>query len=235
MKLRSALVLILIFAFASIAHAQKRGIRKVDFKNYDYGALCGGPHKFLALTGDTLVLKNGRAEQGDEMNYTDLESIKYIDLDGDGSEEAFIVNNGQTTGSSGGYVAAYVFCYKNRATRHHWTKCEENSTADLIGRTITFTSPEWIGADAHCCFRFIRTETLTMRRGKMVVIRTKRRRTDSAKIRGRSTVAETALATGKQRSTERGSRVHKKIGVDGIVDRVVRTNSGYDLIKIGIC
>jgi hypothetical protein len=180
MKFRSTLVLILIFTSASVALAQKQGIRKVDFKNYDYGTLCGGPHKFLALTGDTLVLKNGRADQGDEMNYTDLESVKYIDLDGDGREEAFIVINGQTSGSSGGYVAAYVFGYKNGTAKQLWTKCEENSTADLKGRTIAFTSPEWVGGDAHCCFRFIKTETFTMRRGKFVVIKTSRKRTDQA-------------------------------------------------------
>jgi hypothetical protein len=192
MKFRPMILLIILFTTSAFVFAQKRGLRSVDFKNYDYGTLCGGAHKFLALNDDRLALRNGHAEQGDASNYTDLSSVNYIDLDGDGGEEAFVVINGETSGSSGGYQAAYVFGFKGGKIKQLWTKCEENSTAELKGRSIVFVSPEWIGDDAHCCFRSIKTETFGVRSGKVMVTSTTRRRTDSAAVDKNETTEEMA-------------------------------------------
>src|SRR3954468_12437308 len=75
-------------------------VRKVDFKNFNYGAVCAGYHKFLPTDPDQrLVLHNGHVSF-DELNYADLGSVKYVDFDGDGEEEAFVLINGQTSGSS---------------------------------------------------------------------------------------------------------------------------------------
>lgn len=183
MKTRSIVLIFIILAFASLGFAQtKSGIRKVDFKNYNYGTFCGGPHKFLALTGSKLVLRRGHANQGDESNFTNLGSVRYIDLDGDGREEAFVIINGQTSGSSPVYVAAYVFGYQDGRAKQLWTKCEEYSVTELYGRTIVFTSPEWLKGDAHCCFSYISTTNYALRGGKVVLVSTTRKRRDAADV-----------------------------------------------------
>lgn len=152
------------------------GIRQVDFKNFDYGALCEGEHKFLPVPEGNLVLSKGHQQQGDELNYADLGSVKYVDFDGDGTEEAFVIINGQTSGSSNQYLAAYVFAYKDGAARRIWSQCEENSLAVLRGRTIIFTRPEWVGDDAHCCFSYIATDTYGWKGSDIALLSTKRKK-----------------------------------------------------------
>jgi hypothetical protein len=163
LKIKFVLLATLFLAFSSTGFSQSKtssGIRKVDFKNFNYGRLCPGVHKFLPLEpGDRLVLRKGHAQLGDEMNYADLGSVEYVDFDGDGKEEAFIVINGQTSGSSNTFRAAYVFAYGSGKARQIWAKCEENSDAELKGRSILFTYPEWVGNDAHCCPSYFTTDT----------------------------------------------------------------------------
>jgi hypothetical protein len=151
-------------------------IRKVDFKNFDYGALCAGEHKFLAVPEDKLVLSNGHQQHGDEMNYADLGSVKYVDFDGDGKEEAFVTINGQTAGSSNKYLAAYVFAYQDSAAKQIWSQCEESSVAVLKGRSIVFTRPEWVGDDAHCCFSYVKTDTYGWKGSEIALISSTRKK-----------------------------------------------------------
>ncbi|HEX8709382.1 MAG TPA: hypothetical protein VF723_14150 [Pyrinomonadaceae bacterium] len=155
------------------------GIRKVDFRNFNYGPLCPGEHKFLALPADKLVLRRGHQQQGDEMSYADLGSVRYVDFDGDGQEEAFVVIKGQTPGSSNTYLAAYVFAYQNGSAKQIWTQCEENSAAALKGSSILFTRPEWVGDDAHCCFSYVTTDTYRWKGSKIALISTRRKKTGS--------------------------------------------------------
>jgi hypothetical protein len=188
MKTRSFILIVVIVASVTATLSQRQnarpqGIRKVDFKNFNYGTLCGGPHKFLAVTGNKLILRHGHATQGDAANFTDLGSVRYKDLDGDGREEAFVIINGQTSGSSNTYLAAYVFGHQNGRAKQLWTRCEENSTAELDGRTIVFTSPEWLKGDAHCCFRYVLTTNYALRGGKVVPVSTTRKRSNSANDR----------------------------------------------------
>jgi hypothetical protein len=166
-----------ILSGAAGAAKTTSGIRKVDFKNFDYGALCAGAHKFLAFdSGEKLVLSKGHQSQGDEMNYADLGSVRYVDFDGDGKEEAFVVINGQTAGSSNRYLATYVFAYQNGSARQIWSRCEEGSVAVLKGRSILFTRPDWVGDDAHCCFSYIATDTYGWKGSKIALISTRRKK-----------------------------------------------------------
>lgn len=192
MKRMALCFFLVIFVFAVGASAQTKGkkisrrtvktaseIRKVDFRNFNYGALCAGEHKFLAVPEGNLVLSKGHQQQGDEMNYADLGSVKYVDFDGDGKEEAFVVIKGQTSGSSNRYLAAYVFAYQNGSAKQIWTQCEESSVAVLKGRSILFSRPEWVGDDAHCCFSYIATETYGWKDSKIALISTKRKKSGS--------------------------------------------------------
>jgi hypothetical protein len=153
------------------------GIRRVDFKNFDYGPLCAGEHKFFAPPVDRLVLKGGHQQQGSETDYADLGSVEYVDFDGDGGDEAFVLINGQTAGSSNRYLAAYVFAYRDGAPARVWSQCEENSVAVLKGRSILFKRPEWVGDDAHCCFSYVRTDTYRWKGSGMARISTRRKKT----------------------------------------------------------
>jgi hypothetical protein len=183
LKIKIVLLTALFLAFSSIGFAQSKttpGIRKVDFKNFNYGRLCPGVHKYLPLEpGDKLVLRKGHAQLGDKMNYADLGSVKYVDLDGDGKEEAFVVINGQTSGSSNQFLAAYVFAYRNGSARQIWSKCEENSAAELKERSILFTYPEWVGDDAHCCPSYFTTDTYRWKGSRIARISKKRKASSS--------------------------------------------------------
>jgi hypothetical protein len=119
-------------------------IRKVDFKNFTYNS-----------SGDwciNLVLQKGHQKYAEgDMDVADLSSVKYVDFDRDGKEEAFVVVEFLTSGSAGGGINAYVFAYRNGSVQQIWSKCNERSSAVLSGRSIFFTYPEYVGDDAHCC------------------------------------------------------------------------------------
>lgn len=157
---------------SSVGKTQKTatGIRKVDFKNFNYsssGDWCRGK----------LVLRKGHAKYGDS-NYdtADLSSVRYVDFDGDGKEEAFVVIEWSTFGTAGGGVDVFVFSYRNDSAIKIWSKCNERSGAKLVGRSILFTYPEYIGDDAHCCPTYITTETYTWKRNGFVRTSKKRKR-----------------------------------------------------------
>lgn len=179
MKLQRLSLVIIVLTFAGLCFGQSAGIKKVDFKNFNYGQFCTGPHAFLVVNRTRLVLRNGHAEQGDESNYTDLGPVEYVDLDRDGKDEAFVVIKGQTSGSSNTYLAAFVFAYKNGKASSIWSKCEENSMAKLDGRTVVFTSPEWTKKDAHCCFSYVRTGTYGFKGAKFTLISSKSEKSGS--------------------------------------------------------
>lgn len=184
MKIKIVLLTALFLAFSSTVFAQSKtkatsGIRKVDFRNFDYGALCAGEHKFLAVPDGNLVLRRGHQQQGDELNYANFGSVKYVDFDGDGKEEAFVVINGQTSGSSNKYLAAYVFAYRGGSAKQIWSQCEESSVAVLKGSSILFTRPEWVGDDAHCCFSYARTDTYGWKGSEIALISTERKKSGS--------------------------------------------------------
>lgn len=187
MKLKLVIFAAALLALGPAAPAQSKrtagarraaaGIRKVDFRNFDYGALCEGEHKFFTPPVERLVLKRGHQQQGDRLNYANLGSVRYVDFDGDGSEEAFVVIKGQSAGSSGSYLAAYVFAYENGSAKKIWSQCEENSVATLKGKTILFTRPDWADEDAHCCFSFVRTDTYGWKGSELALVSTKRAKT----------------------------------------------------------
>jgi hypothetical protein len=183
---RLALCFILISSFAIGAIAQSRSkrvvqkkaqsasaLRKVDFKNFDYGQLCDSQ--------DRLVLRKGRQQTGEgEMDYVQLSSVKYIDFDNDGNEEALVVIDGSTSGSSGSYLVVYVFAYRNGSAQQIWSKCNERSSVILRGRSILFTYPEYVGNDPHCCPSYITTDTYSWRGSGLARI-SKRRRSSGYK------------------------------------------------------
>ena len=185
------LISLIIVVFAETGSAESKAkkpgkttnsgsdIRKVDFKNFNYGPVCPGKHEFLPIKpSDRLVLRRGHVELGDELNNADLGSVKYLDFDGDGKEEAFGIINGQTSGSSNKFLGAYGFAFRNGAARQIWSRCEEGSAAELKGRSIFFTHPEWVGNDAHCCPSYFTTDVYRWNGSRIARISRKRKKSD---------------------------------------------------------
>lgn len=143
-------------------------IRRVDFKNFDYGQLCD--------SRDRLVLRRGRQKWGEGVADTvELKYVKYVDFDGDGQDEAFVVIDGSTSGSSGSFLVTYVFAYRNGSAQAIWRKCNERSSAELRGREILFTHPEYVGNDAHCCPSYITTDIYGWKNSRMTLISQRRK------------------------------------------------------------
>lgn len=171
---------LIIFAFIANGLAQSKtkkstqkksqtssGIRKVDFKNFKYNSSCL----------ENLVLRKGHAKYGDsDYDVADLSSVKYIDFDGDGKEDAFVVIEWLTSGSSGGGIEAFVFTYRDGSAQQIWSKCNERSSAVLTGRSILFTYPEYVGDDAHCCPTYTTTDTYAWKGSVVARISKKRKR-----------------------------------------------------------
>lgn len=122
-------------------------------------------------------MKNGH--QGDDLAYSDLDTVEYADFNGDGKEEAFVVIDGQTGGSQGVYIGAFVFAYQKGAAKKIWSQCFERSDAKLQGKSIIFTRPVWLKSDPHCCFSQIATETYAWKGSKIALISTKKKKADN--------------------------------------------------------
>jgi len=179
----SLLLLMAILLWAPNVAAQTRGnkiaanIHNIDFKNFNYGRLCGvRDDSWVPIPNVRLVLRKGHQQYGDESEHVDLRSVKYVDFDGDGKEEAFVVIDGSTATAAGDvFLAAYVFVYRNGSARQIWSKCNEHSRAVLRGRSILFTYPEYVGEDAHCCPSYLTTKTYAWK-GSTIALISKRRK-----------------------------------------------------------
>jgi hypothetical protein len=180
------ITLIMAFAFLVLAAAavsaqttkRSSAIEKIDFKNFSYGRLCSGGNTWAPLPTVNMALKNGHQNYDKDAPdaAADLTSVEYVDFNGDGNEEAFVVVNGSTAAASGDhFVAAYVFALQNGKARQVWSRCSENSAAKLEGKTIVFSSPEFLKKDPHCCPSFDTTFTYGWKNSGIAMISKKRK------------------------------------------------------------
>ena len=123
-------------------------------------------------------LKNGHQKTGDsDYDTADLKGVKYVDFDGDGQQEAFVTIEWSTSGSAGGGMNAYVYSIRNGSVENLWSKCNERSSFAVVGKSITYTYPEYIGDDAHCCPTYGTTDTYAWKNDGIVRISKVRKRT----------------------------------------------------------
>jgi hypothetical protein len=175
MKIKCLFLTALLLAVTSIGFAQSKtnstsGIRKVDFKNFNYGEDC---NETILSSEDELILKKGHQGDKGDTAWADLSSVKYVDFDGDGKEEAFVVIDGQSGGSQGVYLAAYVFADQKGSAKKIWSYCFERSGVKLQGKTIIFRRPDWLKDEPSCCPSRVSTETFAWKRSKIALISTK--------------------------------------------------------------
>jgi hypothetical protein len=129
-------------------------IRSLDFRNFSY-----------QRDGvDTLVLRDGK--EAGQVEGSRLLSVKYVDFDRDGNEEALItIANGRR--SEGAYSEEYfVFTDQKGDVRQIFHQAREKSHGIRVsGQSIIITAPFWKPGDPGCCPRLIETATYSWRRG----------------------------------------------------------------------
>ena len=155
----------------STSRLTKRGIRSIDFRNFVYQR----PFKPTSNSGGmrvdpkTIVLRNGRNMRKGDFSVgeygSSLDSIKYLDFDGDGNEDAF-VSVGTSEEAAGAFWEAdyFVFSYRNGSANPIFHEYRYKPKGVRInGRSIEIIAYLWREADAHCCPSFIETATYVWR------------------------------------------------------------------------
>jgi hypothetical protein len=137
---------------STIALSQSRvGVRSVDFRNFDYGSRPGA---------DRIVLRNGRTvEQTFGQPYGKLTAVRYVDLDGDGGEEAVVVVTTNLFGSGGYERNYYVYAFRNGKllkSLHEYR--EQGRRIRIKNRALIIVAPYWDNPVPHCCPRYIETK-----------------------------------------------------------------------------
>lgn len=125
------------------AQDQRRGLRAVDFRNFTYN---------LGQKGSpSVVLSDGRGRAKDHPE-TKLVSIRYLDFNADGLEEAIIVLGTGQTGDADYAEDYYVFEYYQERARplfHEWRERPQGMILDH--QSLSIIAPYWRAGDASCC------------------------------------------------------------------------------------
>ena len=136
-----------------------KGIRSVDFRNFTYkreykSSSNGG----LPVEAETIVLRNGKNMSPGLTNSSfeygnELKSVRYIDFDGDGNEEALVVIN-TTAEAAGAYEEDdyFVFAYRNNTPVRIFHEYRYKSRGIRVaGKSLVISAPFWREQDPHCC------------------------------------------------------------------------------------
>lgn len=137
----------------STAAKAKTGIRAFDFRNFTYYPVgqtnFGYANNAREEKRSTLVLHKGRDAEGSE-----LKSVKYVDFDGDGKEEALVIISTSGGGSMENlYMEDYfIFAYRSGGAQQVFAKSRfGGGEVRVDGRDLVITAPFW-GQDApRCC------------------------------------------------------------------------------------
>ena len=157
---------LLAFADVTATGQSRRGIRSVDFRNFTYQA-----------DGTRFVLRAGKYYEGERAAWFsyELADVKYLDFDGDGNDEAFVVLDYKTSGTLDNARDYYVFAYRGDRPRmvfHEWR--EKPWDLRLRGRSIVIVAPFWRDGGL-CCPSGLETSVYTWRGSRFVRVSRKRR------------------------------------------------------------
>lgn len=146
----------------SLPSRQPSCVRVFDFANYAY------PYPIADDTGssspspkDLMQLHNGVYRYPGEANpYIGvfLEKVLYVDLTGDGIEEAVVVLGDHGGGSNGYDCLVYVFQCVSGTPRLIYVEDYERAESVSIRRhRLVVTAPRWEREDPHCCPKYLVT------------------------------------------------------------------------------
>lgn len=151
----------------SPSRSNPQPIRAVDFKNFSYD---GHSHP----NGETsLTLHDGSdgRKVPDDLYAASLESVKYLDMNSDGVEEAIVTIGTESGGSAGFFRDYFVYRYEDGSVRqifHEWR--ETPKPIKVVGRLLTIVAPFWTENDAHCCASKLETSVYGWRGNGIVRI-----------------------------------------------------------------
>jgi hypothetical protein len=159
----------LVLSVADASGQNKRGIRSVDFRNFSYES-----------DGREVVLRDGKFSEGDDASWLayKLDDVKYVDFDGDGIEEAFVIVDFRTSGTSDNAKDYYVFAYrggKPRVIFHEWR--EKPRGVRVNGRSLIIAAPFWRDGGL-CCPSGVETSIYRWRGARFVRVSRKRQYID---------------------------------------------------------
>ena len=122
-------------------------------------------------------MRGGKYSEGDDAAWFSykLADVKYLDFDGDGNDEAFVVLDYRTSGTLDNAKDYYVFSYRGGVPRlvfHEWR--EKPWDARLRGRSIVIVAPFWRGGGL-CCPSGLETSVYGWRGSRFVRVSRKRR------------------------------------------------------------
>jgi hypothetical protein len=137
----------------------KSSIRAVDFRNFSYHS-----------AHTNFDLKDGEYKEGEVGSwyaYT-LDTVKYVDFDRDGSEEALVVVDFRTSGTLDNAKDYFVFGYAKGVPRmifHQWR--ENPQSSQVKDRTISIAAPFWKDGGL-CCPSGLETSVYRWRSSRFV-------------------------------------------------------------------
>jgi hypothetical protein len=148
----------------------QNSIRSVDFRNFTYES---------GMSADRIILRNGIFLKGAPplQNKSRIVSLRYVDLNEDGKQEAAIVIHTDVVGSMGFAREYYVFEYREDQVRqvfHEWR--EQGGAMHIKANRLTIIAPFWADADAHCCPSYTETKVYEWRSGQFISVSRKMRK-----------------------------------------------------------
>lgn len=163
------LITVCLFFVATAVAQNARGIRSIDFHNFTYET---GQKKF--------VLREGVYYEGDSGSWYShtLSRVKYLDFDGDGNDEAFVVVDFKTSGTLNNAQDYFVFAYLSGAPQmifHEWR--EKPRGVSVNRRRIVIDAPFWKDGGL-CCPSGIEKSVYLWRKARFVLVSHKRRYLD---------------------------------------------------------
>jgi hypothetical protein len=168
--MRLSLFIVVSVLLSVTAAAQKtRGIRSVDFRNFTY-----------ETNGSRFVLRDGKYYEGEPGSWHSysLSRVTFVDFNGDGNDEAFIVVDYRTSGTLDNAQDYYVFGYRRgiaQLTFHDWR--EKPCVVRVKARKVVITAPFWKDTGL-CCPSGIETSVYRWRNAKFVRISHRQRYMD---------------------------------------------------------
>lgn len=178
MGVLSVAICILTATISTTLAQRKHGVRSVDFRNFSYHCQFKSSSNIWGMKVDpkTIVLRRGRnmvkGEHSEGEYGSAVDSIKYLDFDGDGKEEAFVVVS-TTQEAAGAYWEAdyFVFAYRDGVSLPVFHEYRyKPSGVQVMGKSIVITAYLWREDDAHCCPSSIETSVYGWRGAGLVRI-----------------------------------------------------------------
>lgn len=116
-------------------------IRSVDFRNFTY----------KRASAEDLILRQGK-EAGEAQDGSRLLSIRHIDFNGDGNEEALITIATGRAGAGGYSEEYFVYSQGDGKTRQVFHESREKpQTMQVKGSSIVIVAAFWRDTDPACC------------------------------------------------------------------------------------